>query len=360
MTTPFIRKIRPSGYRLTDQQCDELDSKFVVDDIRSPVITLGNAMWWQFWAHQCLDSVEIDGEMHNRYDGSDNGQGVYPARGRDHPILDKKTGLFRFSDQGLPRLDFADAPDVLPEMTADVHRANENPVLTAFHLMAARIHNKRVYEHRDYELARAETIATLNQITLNEALALLQMDEDEFFDIRVKDFHRSLEWNFAAARWAHPQMPSEVLGRPIFERVPSVNIPVRNLFTGSEMARGLNLGVSEAMTKMHHVGGEPSIIKRTIQRHNELELPDWDDLATAYRIEPFDIGGIKHCPIWPAILLEAQTYGTGYLGKLGRRVVADGLAGSLRWGSKINQGLWHPRWAGAPVATLDIIDYSVT
>ena len=346
----FTREIPTSHRRLTSVGCEEIKKRFKRDDSRSKQITLFNPMWFQFWAHQCLDSTEIDGEKFNRYDGFDNGQGLYPVR-MDSPLL--KGGYFKLSKNGLPAMSPVDESKPI-ELTVDAHRGNENKVLKALHRMGSKIHNKRMDAHGDFDLAKSETIATLNIVTLNESLVLCQMDWNEFFEIQVNGLNLSLEWNFAIARWAHAQMPDTVNDEHIFEKGWSGTVDVESLYT-SERARDLNLGVSPAMTDMAHLPSKPhSILERTFARHLELGLPCWQDLADAYDVSPRE-DVPEGCPIWPGLLMEAED-NDGMLGRLGRRVVADGLAGSLLWSE--GEGVWHPRWKGAPTSTLEIIKYA--
>lgn len=342
-------------HHATDAFCSEIKKLFKVNDERSKQLSLSDALHFQFWAHMCLDSTEIDGEMFNRYNGDDDGEGLYPER-MDSPLL-TKDNRFKLSEFGLPVLSPIDEKAPL-EMTVDAHRGNENRVLKAGHLLGAVIHNKRMDEHGDYKLAKAETISTMCQRTLNAALALCQMDEKEFFDIQVPGVNYSLEWNFAISRWAHAQMPDTVNGRPVFEKGPSKTVDMISLHA-VEFARDLNLGVSRSMTEMDHLKSKPfSILERTFSRHNELKLPSWHDLAELYGMEVHDSIN-EGTPIWPGILMEAEQ-NNGMLGCLGRRVVADGLAGSLLWGRDIGQGLWFPRgktWSNPPVKTLEILKY---
>lgn len=347
----FTRIVANPASKLSTAACQLIRDEYKIDDGRSDSISLGNALYFQFYAHQTLDSVEIDGEMFNRYDSLDNGQGIYPAR-MDSPLLTQDGYFITSEEMGLPFI-----AGTKKELTVDAHRANENMPLKAFHLMAIRLHNKRMDEHGDFKLAKEEVIALTNRITLNETMVVTGLTEKQIFDeVVIKDAHMSLEWNFGFGRWAHAQMPESFNGQHIFTKGASKDVDLVALFE-DEMARDLNLGVTTAMTKMDHVMGAKNILQRTFSRHSELGLPSIQELAAAYRKSlPLDIP--QGCPIWPGVLLEAElTQGDG-LGPLGARAVADAIAGSLRWAYP-GQGIWHALWDGAPSSTVDIIKYSM-
>lgn len=346
---PFLRSIKSSSNRI-DSECEELKQLFAINDDRGDLF-VGNALWFQFSAHSAWDSIEIDGVFHNRYDSLDNGQGIYPQQ-RDSPLL-TRDGYFELSEKGLPLLKTA---TVTKEIAVDTHRANENRFLKAFHLMACKMHNKRMKSHNNYELAKSEVVALLNQITLNELLVLTGMGTADIFVNRpVKLLNESLEWNFAINRWAHAMMPNQIFGEDLFLQGNSIDVDLLALFT-KEKGRVLNLGISPAMNGMTHIRGEHSIIERTIDRHIELNLPSFQDLAQAFNL-PCKIK-INDCPIWPGILKEAEEFGNGKLGPVGAVAVSTGIVQSLMWGKAKNEGLWHPKWKGAPVETIDIIDYA--
>ena len=358
MAYKFTKLANNRTAQLTSSACQEIQGQFKIDDKRGN-ISLGNAIWFQFWAHQALDSFEVDGEMFNRYDGMDNGQGVYPAR-MDSPLLNRD-GTFKVSDIGLPYLQLGEK-DALPvEMTVDAHRGNEHRTLKAFHLMAIKLHNVRMAEHGDFEQAKAETVALLNRITMNETEIVTGLTESEILNgIKIADFHLMMEFNFGAARWAHAQMPDTVNGDPIFQKGFSSEIDLIALFK-DEKARALNLGVSTAMTQMTHVRTPHDILERTFSRHAELNLAPYQALELAVngnsRVKT-DVVVPEGCPIWPGILLEAEQTEGDTLGPVGARAVADGVGGSLLWGKGKGLGLWHPLWRNAPATTVDIIEYA--
>lgn len=359
---------KQNGQGLSYSACEAIKQRAKEDDKRSEHFTIGNAYWFQFWAHQGLDSSGDGNFRVNRYNGLQDGEGIYPTR-RDDIILNRD-GTFRLSvEGGLPLLTF-EGNDGTDEKTAvevapDNHRVNENPVLSAFHLLAIKCHNKRMQEHGDFELAQSETIALMNIVSLNESLILCGMDEKEFFDhIVVKDFHLATEFNFAVARWAHPMMAETVNGRPLFEPMRSQDVNLIAMFDGSEMARDLNFGTSTAMQNMHHLPGDnPSILDRTFARHHELDLPCWQDLCFVYEAELENTPSAKCCelgaPIFAGMLFEAEKF-DGRPGPVLSRALADGLAGSLMWGKSFAQGLWLPLWRGAPRSTINIIDYALS
>lgn len=340
MTHTLVRSIPARAHVLTDTACDDLKASFKIDDSKSAVITTGSAFLWQFWAHDVFNTME-DGTA-NLYSGVVDGlDGFYgPKTIRDFTMKD---GKFKLPNNDLPVLNFGP----LAQLAPDLHRANENPVLKAFHLLFSRLHNKRMDAHGDEILARKETMATLTQLFLNEALLVCGMGTQEFFDVTVTGFNQSLEGVFAAGRWAHAQMPETTNGLPVFRHQLAGEVDMIALWDGSEMARELNLGVSTAMTKMTHVVGEHDIRERTFTQHNKHGLASWADAAKRYRIEPLVT---PDAPIWAGMLMEAEAQGNGLLGPLGRRMVADLIAGSLY--------LAHVRdnpWKGAPRESLDIV-----
>lgn len=347
-------------HRATDAECEIIKRQFHVNDEKG-TLSVGHAFYWQFWAHNALDSVKVDGEMFNRYDFNDNGEGIYPVR-TGVPLLDgdKK---FRMGPYGLPAI-AADGLDTkYAEIAVDQHRANENPILKAHILMFEKIHNKRIDQHRDYDLAKAETIALMNQMTMNEMTAVTGLDTEEALrDIRIPSFHKMLEFNFAVARWAHAQMPSTVQGRGVFEPAPSISVDMVRLYDGSEKARKLDRGVSPAMTQMAHLPHTPTsdIRDMTFGRHTDLGLAGWGDLVKALKMSKENTLDIPDKTlIWAAMLYEAEHNPkvAGGLGPIGARAVADGLAGTLLWGEP-GQGLWHKQWPNAPMTTLDIVQYA--
>ncbi len=360
----FERKIRSSNHSITDAECEEIKDRFKVDDIRSDKITAGTAFWPQFaFSHMAFNSKKGgNGEMFNLYDFHDDGSGIYPAVGTSSLLLDND-GRFRFaSENGIERLPVVtwtnpEGSAAGGELAADMDRANENTVLTAFHRMACKHHNKRMDVHGNYGLAKSETIASMNQISLNEATVITGIEGSDILNqVKVKDFHKSLEFNFQASRPPHALMPETVHDNHLFAK--GIMVDVSTLFDGSTMARGMNLGVTAAMTDIPPVRGEKSIINRTVDRHNELRLASFDDLCKAYRL-PMNID-MENCPIWVGMLRESEMFGDGILGPVGARAYADGVAGTLLWARDQHQGLWHPRWDGAPVATADILDYALS
>lgn len=344
---------------LTDSACEEIKSLYAENDQLDENISLFNSISFQSWAHQCFDSTTNPSaigpaatRMWNRYDGLDNGQGVYPAD-RTNPMI-LKDGKFRISEVGLPYIAGTEPP---VELAADYHRVNENAGLKGFHLMWVKIHNKRIEEHGDYELAKQETIATMNLVTKNEAEVITGLSFKQMLDhVRIKDFNNSLEFVFGVGRWAHAQMPDRLNDRPIFEKVNSVDVDMESMLI--ERSRVLNLGCSTAMRNMDHLPAKPfDILERTFSRHNQLQLASFQDLAHQMKM-PIDKDIVDGCPIWPGILLEAQNQGDGLLGPVGARSVADAVVASLVWGVSSGQGLWHDRWKGAPNTSEEIVDYA--
>lgn len=357
---------------LSSLECEKIKNAFAVDDERSERSTSGHAFYFQFWAHQWTDSVFKPNETlpFNRYDFNDNGQGVYPLRGLNSSLIDHKTGKFLLKDGGLPIL-VSDSKE--SETAPDNHRVNENKILSAFHLMAIKLHNRIIDDYRtSYEETKKRVIACTNRMTLEQSLHLCGMDEDEFFnDIRIKDMHKMAEFNFALARWAHAQMPSTINGKGVFDRTQrSSDVDILKLFDGSEMARVLNLGVSKEMTDMSHIPNPDSILNMTFGRNNDLGLINAHQMA---KISGFDVDAnesfeslpqFKNCPLWPFILLEAGlTEPEGQLGPMGARWVADGIASTMLWGLH-GEGVWldwHlPQSDTADSVTTNIIKYALS
>jgi len=250
------------------------------------------------------------------------------------------------------------------ELAADQSRANENPILTALHRMACLLHNKRCKAYglgeAAYFKAKADTIALLNWISINECSILTGLSTDDILNnVSIRNFHRSIEFNFQLARIPHAMMPDTVQGHSIFRKGGSISIDVMALFDGSENARMLNWGVSPAMENMINVRGEKNIINRTVARHNEFKLANWDDAARASKTRHEDIP-LKNVVMWPGALMAAEKHGTGLLDPAAARLYADGVAGTLLAGRETNAGLWHERWNGAPTTTLDIIEYALS
>ena len=332
---------------LSSYKCNKIKDMFAIDDERSTRSTSGHAFYFQFWAHQWTDSVFKSNEKipFNRYDFDDNGQGVYPIRDLDSSLIDRKTGKFVLHNGGLPTL-VSDNRET--ETAPDNHRVNENKILSAMHLIAIKLHNKLIDDYEiDYYTAKQRVIAELNRATLHESLHLTGYDEDEFFnDIRIPDMHKTMEFNFALARWAHVQMPDTVNGKHVFDRMErSDSVDIERLFDGAEMARVLNLGVSKAMTEMMHVPSPTNILDRTFKRNNDLGLINAEQMA---KISGFDSANdlvenmpdFKNAPLWPFILMEAGfTEPEGQLGPMGARWIADGIAGTLLWGLH-GEGVW--------------------
>lgn len=343
------------GLSLSDSACQQIKETFEISDARGE-LSLFNGFWLQFWAHQSINTTS--GGRVNLYDGHDNGQGVYGPtleRGNLTPVLILPNGKFRLSEKGLPYV-----AGTFLELTGDMHRANENWALKSLHLMAVLIHNKRMDAHGNFDLAKDETIATLNTVTLNETIELTGLTESQIFnEIRIKDMHTAIEWPNALARWAHAQMPDTVAGTPIFEKRYSIDVDVAGLLT--EKSRELSLGVSTAMQNMDHLPSQPhAILERTFAKHVELGLACHQDACVA--IDPRNKEALddapKGCPLFPAMLMEARDKGEGKLGPVYGRLVADGIAASLMWGAEIGQGLWHPRWENAPDTSAEIVDYA--
>lgn len=343
-----------SGRPLADVECEEIKDRFKIDNDLDDNISLFNSVSFQSWTHDCLDSFinPADGERWNRYDGNANAQGIYPAR-RDSPML-LPNGYFRLSEVGLPYIAGTNPP---VELAADSHRANEHPGLKAFHLFWVLFHNKRMDAHGDFDLAKQETIASKNVMELNELKIVTGFDFDRIFNgIKLKNFHMALEFVLAVARWAHGQMPDTLNGLPIFQKRGSGEVDLHAMLM-VEKSRKLNLGVSNAMVNMDHLPTTPhSILERTFARHNEHRLPSGEDLAKALGIRNYNVEP-KGCPMFPAMLIEAENHGTGTLGPMGAAAVSDGVAGSFLWGIDIGQGLWHPRWQNAPDTSQQMLDY---
>jgi len=109
------------GVALSDSACEEIKEKFVISDERGE-LSLFNGFWFQFWAHQSINTK--DGGRVNQYDGLDNGQGVYGpllSKGDLIPVILLPNGKFRLSENGLPYI-----AETKIELTGDIHRANES------------------------------------------------------------------------------------------------------------------------------------------------------------------------------------------------------------------------------------------
>lgn len=361
---PFERLLNNSRHvPIIDEQCEQIKADYRVDDVRSSVIPAGDVfVFQQATAHNALDSVITHDEngvatASNRYDYDDNDQGVHPER-IDSPLYDPASKKLRMSDAGLPKLVFGDASKII-EMGADAHRVNENANLKAIHLMVARIYNRRIDEHGDPELAKQEATSLNNYAVLDATKRVTGFETEQILNVprKLKNLFRSLEWNFQLARGAHSQVPENVSDIHVFEKRASASVDIMAMFDGSSMARDLNLGVSEAMTKMTHVQGEHNIIERTIGRHNEFRLAPWGELARLLGMDtPSEL---ENKPLWYGLLKEAELAGTGRLGPIGAIAVAAGIGGSLMWGRERAQGLWQPRWPKAPSTSIEIAEYSL-
>lgn len=368
--------------RMTQAECETLKSEAKTDDKRSAHFTVGNACWFQLFVHMSHDSKGDGTFRANRYNGLQDGQGILPDR--DTHVLYNKDGSMRMLGDSLPQLMFDNGPTPKPVLMAqDGHRANENPILSAMHLMCVRGYNKLLKRYQgDRVEAKAAMVALVNRISLNETLEFLSMTRDELFnEIVIEGFHLSAEFAFALGRWAHPMMPETVNNRPLFDYVPPEDIDLVSLFDGSEMARDFNFGTSPSMIAMDHLPGDnPSILDRTFARHQELGLAPWQSLCAAYgapedlysddnladlpeidRNEIVVAGNpnmhaAKGAPMFYGMCKEAEKH-NGRPGEIARRAIGDALGGSLLYGHQHERGLWMDLWNGAPRSTLEIIDY---
>jgi hypothetical protein len=361
MPHEFRRLIFPASDRIDDINFDELVARFKIDDARSEVIPAGTVFLFQFWAHWCFDSFRVDDKFFNRYDAQADGSfGVYPSRNRMSPLIDHGSGKFVLDNGSLPLMVY-DGSSGTTEISPDPHRVNDNPPLKAFHLLAAKHHNKRIDAGRDYDTAKAETVATFNHLFLQEGARISGIKPQQILRQKVPGITRSLEFVFAAGRWAHAMIPNTVHGEPLFTHKRAKDVDLHKLFDMSEMARDINLGVSPAMTNMIPVPDPKSILVRTLsERHVKLGLPCFQDLARRYHIDIDKAAYPVGMPIWAGILLEAEMDGSGRLGPVGGRVFADALAGTLLWAKNEGAGLYHPRWNNAPTTTEEIIEYCLS
>lgn len=370
--------------RITHAQCQAINDSLATNDERGNC-SLFTAFWPQFAVHSSLDSEEqADGTVINRYDGLENGQGIYPRR-RDALILNRD-GTFRLTDGGLPQFTSTDTAGKPIEIVNDAHRGNENRFLKAMHLMACKLHNKRMAVHGNYDLARDETVALLNQITLEQILLITGFTSEQLFNVTIPNFHLTLEFVMAVARWGHAQMPDTVQDEPIFTAGLSTSVSIALLF--EESARKLDFGVSQAMREMNHVRAPHNILERTSSRHFKHNLATFSQLATRQgrAADHYSLNQLHEtikpigenmtaklgagCPIFHGILAEADLHNRSrrvtdnmahdQLGPVGARAVADGFAGALAWGRDIGKGLWFPLWHDAPKTSADIVTYALS
>ena len=347
--TPFTRAIPPRDRRATDDECDRIKAMFRVDDERSGRVSVVEAFVFQFWAHWTFNSKRIGGQMVNAYGFDANGLfGVYPFAGASSIIM--ADGRFKLEDGHLPTITESNL-----ELTPDQHRGNENRVLTAFHLLLAKLHNSRMDIHGDYDLARTEVVAAFNKAFQYAAMTILNMDEGEFYDIKVDDFHRSLECVFAVARFGHVQMPETFGGKGLFDKAQwSSDVDMRAML--DEKAGAIGMRVAPAMVSGSEGGKGRSILDHTVTvRHGEERIGTYQDAARRFGIRS-DID-IDCCPLWAGMMREADMHGGGdQFGPLGRRMIADAVAGTLMWGEPVQQGVWYAEPDDLPTTVADIIE----
>lgn len=342
---PFTRAIRPRDKRLTDDECDEIRAAFAINDARSERVSAADALSFQFHAHWFVNSgINAQGETVNHYGfDADGAFGVYPQAGAKSILMEE--GRFLLEDGHLPTL-----AHVAVEITPDLERANENRPLTAFHRLFALTHNARMDVHDDFARARDETVAAFNKAFLHSALHILEMDAREFFEVEIKDFHRSIEFAMAVDRFGHCQMPETLNGKHLFDKIGwSSDVDMPALLT--ERAGMIGLRVSPPMNENSEGGkGRPILFHTITKRHAMHTIPTFQDAAKQLRIRsqvPFEC-----CPLWAGILAEARE---DRFGPVGRRLIADGIAGTLQWGRDQRKGCWYPEPDDVPTTLSDII-----
>ena len=341
--TPFKRIVRNPKRAFTDGECDDFAKIMAANDDSALMesVPVGAVFWLQFQpTHDSLNSKNVDGVMHNIYSPAADLEGSYAPDGWMY-----KGAKFALHDSGgLPRFDLG--TDNSREIMAD-NRGNENSFLRRMHLLSCETHNKLVKDYGySFEKARRATIAITNRITL-EFTEMLTGDATNYNKRAVdmllaQKFHTSLEWNFAAARYAHAMCTATVQGSdPLTPGRYALDIDVRAIFDGSEMAKALTPSVAEPMREMASVAGRPSILKLTLGRSVSLDLPSFGEMAKHMRMEagvsPYEYS----LPIWAGMLYEAERVHKGQmLGPVGASLVYAGNYGHLSENRPSRDGLW--------------------
>lgn len=359
--TSFTRAVKATSHHVTDTECDAIIERFRFDDDRSNHITALEAFLGQFHAHWYVNSKGKGDTLHNLYNfDADGSFGAYPTADKGSILIDKATGKYHYDEYGLPTISTEIAGDI-GEVAPDAHRGTENKTLTAMHLLLAKLHNSRIDDHGDYDLAKQETVACFNHAFLHATMKICGIESQaEFLNVKIKDFHRSLEYAFSVGRFGHAQMPATINGQPLFGfEGGSAKVDMVTLST-TEMAGKLGMRIAIPMHEGSEGGKGVSILKHTVEkRHNQLGLASFQELANRMRIH--SVIDIPNCPIWVGVLREAELHNESTdndtLGPVGARAVADGMAGTLMWGQDRAQGLWHPRWNGAPSTIAEIVEH---
>lgn len=357
--TPFERVIRKPETKFSDMQCDRLAEEMANNDDTGIMqgVPVGAVFWLQFQpTHDSLNSKEVDGEFFNVYSPAADLQGSYAEEGGWMYIGDKfalhETG-------GLPRFDLGRSNS--REIMADF-RGNENSFLRRMHLLSCQIHNKCIDLGMSFKEAKKTTIAITNRITEQQTMLLVEFDDldRKRWDRLVKvNFHNSLEWNFAAARYAHAMCPALVQGdNPLKTGRLALDIDIRALFDGSELAKTLDPSVSIAMRDMASVPMKKNIIKRTLDRTVSIGLPSYGELASFLGMSRMLEDNEKDMPIWAGLLYEAKrVYDGQKLGPVGANVVYGGNMGHLMEHYDDKQGLFYTMDDNLPETILDVIDW---
>lgn len=338
--TPFSRTVRNSKRNFTDFECDQYADIFANNDDTGVMadVPVGVLFWLQFDpTHNALNSKIVDGEAFNIYSPACDLQGSYAEEGGWLYSGDK---FALHESGGLPRFDLGNNNS--REVMADF-RGNENSFLRRMHLLVCQIHNKLVDDYGyDFEKAKRATIAITNRITLRftELLCGGNANQRAVERLIALKFHNSLEWNFAAARYAHAMCPAIVQGDdPLVTGRLALDVDIRAMFDGSEMAKTLDPSVSIAMKNMASVPIKKNIIKRTLNRSVEFELPSFGEIARVAGITAHE--SEENLPIWPGMLAEAQRVNFGQrLGPIGAVLVYAGNYGHIQENAATRDGLW--------------------
>lgn len=351
----FHTAFKQGSRRLSDREVNEVKGNFSINDDRSTRISIADAFAFQFHAHWYVNSRMENGQMVNLYNFNADGLfGAYPTSGKNSVLIDPD-GLFRLQDGHLPLL-----ANTILEMTPDAHRGNENRVLTAFHLLLAKLHNKRMAIHGDFNKARDEVVCAFNNAFERAAMNIVQMDDEgEFRSVAIKDFHKSFEWTFAVGRFGHVQMPETFGGKGLFDKTEfSSDVDMVGMTT--EMAGKIGMRISPAMHGGSEGGQGKSILDHTVvARHNIQNVCTFDDAALALRRVVKSEIDVPACPLWAGMMREADMQDTqDTFGPVGRRLIADGISGTLAWGQDIQKGLWYDAPDDLPLTVADIIAYA--
>lgn len=356
---------------LTSLDIQRLRDEFRTSDDRGDRITIGTALYPQFsFSHHAFDSkvvkhvggeyTEDRTEAENRYDFKENGTGVYGKGDGAGSILHHSDGTFKFDGDKLPQIKWTgkDGEEETGELAADMDRANENPNLRLWHRIWSRYHNRRQRDGSNFELAKAETVSAMCLASLEQGAELVGCEPSEVINgVLFDKMHLDVCFNFGIARIPHALITDTVQGFDLqadYEPVPS------QLFDGSEYARVLDLGVSNAMRDMTVPAGSPDIVERTTGRHNELNLPVWSDLWEHYNGDSDLSAEIGRCPVWFGALKQCELFSDDphEFDPLVARMYLDGLAGTLEWGKSHSEGIYREPWKGAPSTLAEMIEYA--